>query len=86
MNAVTRELVRVPHVGDEILLCRDALVEVASPRPGSPTTWRYLAAGSRGRLIGWREREDDARAVMDVAGNEQRLVVFVREESVTPAS
>ncbi|HEY3801996.1 MAG TPA: hypothetical protein VGL61_05285 [Kofleriaceae bacterium] len=86
MNDVTRELVRIPHVGDEIFLARDALVEVASPRPGALPTWRYLAAGSRGRLIGWREREDDARAVMDVAGNEQRLVVFVREESVTPAS
>ena len=57
----------------------------ASPRPGAPPTWRYLAAGSRGRLIGWREREDDARAVMDVADNDQRLVVFVRETTVTPA-
>jgi hypothetical protein len=86
MNEVTRELVRSPHIGDEILLARDALVEVASPRPGAPPTWRYLAAGSRGRLIGWRDHRDDARAVMDVAGNEQRLVVFVREGSVTPAS
>ena len=86
MNDITCELVRSPHVGDEIRLCRDALVEVASPRPGAPPTWRYLAAGSRGRLIGWRERQDDARAVMDVAGNDARLVVFVRESSVTPAS
>jgi hypothetical protein len=86
MNEVTRELVRSPHVGDEIRLSRDALVEVASPRPGAPPTWRYLAAGARGRLIGWRERNDDARAVMDVAGNDQRLVVFVREDSVAPAS
>jgi len=104
MNDITCELVRSPHVGDEIRLCRDALVEVASPRPGAPPTWRYLAAGSRGRLIGWRERPAspaeaiesastteswsrcDARAVMDVAGNDQRLVVFVRESSVSPAS
>jgi hypothetical protein len=84
MNDITRELVRSPHVGDEIRLCRDALVEVASPRPGALPTWRYLAAGARGRLIGWRERQDDPRAVMDVAGNESRLVVFVRESSVTP--
>ncbi len=73
---------RLPHVGDEIFVCCDSLVEVASPNPGMPPTWRYLAAGSRGRLIGWRERPDEARAVVDVAGAENRLVVFVREASV----
>ena len=73
---------RLPHVGDEILVSCDSLVEVASPNPGMPPTWRYLAAGSRGRLIGWRERPDEARAVVDVAGAEKRLVVFVREASV----
>ena len=75
----------VPHVGEEIRLRRDALVEVASGRPGAPTTWRYLAAGSRGKLIGWRDRSDEARAVVDVAGGDKRLVVFVRETTVVPA-
>ncbi len=77
-----RENPRLPHVGDEITVSCDSLVEVASPNPGMPPTWRYLAAGSRGRLIGWRERKDDARAVIDVKGVETRLVVFVKEHSV----
>lgn len=74
-----------PRVGDEITLRHDALVEVASARPGAPPTWRYLAAGSRGKLIGWRDRKDESRAVVDVADAadaKRRLVVFVRETAV----
>jgi hypothetical protein len=74
-----------PHVGDEIRIERDALVEVAQSRPGAPATWRYLPAGSRGKLLGWRERRDDSCAVVDVAGEAKRLVVFVRETSVAAA-
>lgn len=85
MLEVTQELSFSPHIGDEILLARDALVEVASGRPGAPPTWRYLPAGSHGRLIGWRDRQDESRAVVDVGGSERRLVVFVRETTVTPA-
>ena len=62
-------------VGDNVLLRRDALVEVASSAPGAQQTWRYLAAGSRGKLIGWR---DPSCAVVDVANTDRRLVVFVR--------
>jgi len=80
-----REQPRLPHVGDDVLLRCDALVEVASANPGTPPTWRYLAAGSRGRLIGWRERPNESRAVVDVAGEAKRLVVFVREAAVSPA-
>ena len=74
-----------PHIGDEILVARDSLAEVASGKPGALPTWRYIAAGSRGRLIGWRDRnngDDGSRAVIDLAGGERRLVVFVREASV----
>ena len=85
MMDVTRELSFSPHIGDEILVARDSLVEVASGRPGAPPTWRYIAAGSRGKLIGWRDRDDVSRAVVDVAGAERRLVVFVREASVARA-
>lgn len=74
-----------PHVGDEIRLERDALVEVAQARPGAPATWRFLPAGSRGKLIGWRDRRDDVRAVMDVEGDGRRLVVFVQETTVATA-
>jgi hypothetical protein len=70
-----------PRVGAEIQLRRDALVEVARAMPGAPPTWRYLAAGSRGKLIGWRDR-DETCAVVDVRGTDRRLVVFVRETSV----
>jgi hypothetical protein len=85
MRTQTQELQGVPHVGDKIRLRRDALVEVASPRPGAPTTWRYLAAGSRGKLIGFRDRPSDpneSRAVIDIADTDRRLVVFVRETMV----
>ncbi len=76
---------RLPYVGDEVQLNRDALVEVASANPGMPPTWRYLAAGSRGRLIGWRERPDESRAVVDVVDSDHRLVVIVREAAVIRA-
>lgn len=76
--------IALPEVGDRILLSRDALVEVASTFPGAPKTWQYLAAGSRGRLIGWRDRSQSC-AVVDVDGAERRLVVFVRETSVEVA-
>lgn len=80
-----REHSRLPHVGDEVLLSCDALVEVASANPGMPPTWRYLAAGSRGKLLGWRERPNEQRAVVDVAGEDRRLVVFIRQAAVSPA-
>jgi len=76
--------IALPEVGDRILLSRDALVEVASTFPGAPKIWQYLAAGSRGRLIGWRDRAQSC-AVVDVDGGERRLVVFVREASVEVA-
>jgi hypothetical protein len=75
--------ISLPEVGDEILLRRDALVEVASVAPGAPPTWRYLAAGSRGKLIGWRDRTQSF-AVVDLQHAPRRLVVFVREASVEP--
>ncbi len=77
-----REHAPLPHIGDDVQLREDALVEVVSPNPGTPQTWRYLAAGSRGKLIGWRDRQDEARAVVDVEGPERRLVVTIRELAI----
>ena len=71
-----------PNLGEEIVLARDALVEIVSP--GSTPIWRYLAAGSRGRLIGWRARTTSS-AVVDVSSDDQHVVVFVREELVARA-
>jgi hypothetical protein len=91
-----------PRVGDVVVLSRDVLAEVARARPGSAPRWELVEAGTRGKLIGWRERHgEEPRAVVDVtappfggaAGRAQvpavdvdgprRLVVFVRERSVT---
>lgn len=77
---------RLPHVGDEVRLQCDALVEVASQHPGTPPTWRYLAKGARGRLIGWRDRSDQSHAMVDVTGEERRLIVFLREAAIRPGS
>ena len=77
-----REHAPLPHVGDDVLFGEDSLVEVVSAHPGTPPTWRYLAAGSRGKLIGWRDRSDQSRAVVDVEGSERRLVVTVREVAI----
>lgn len=72
-----------PRVGDEVFVPREVLAEVARAAPGVPPTWRHLDAGTRGKLIGWRDRPDEEpRAVIDVAGAERRLVVFVRERHV----
>src|SRR5262249_4868046 len=59
-----------PRIGDEIQLRSDALVEVATGAPGAPPTWRFLSAGSRGKLLGFRDRRDESRAVVDVVGTD----------------
>ena len=77
-----REHAPLPHIGDDVLLSEDSLVEVVSAHSGTPPTWRYLAAGSRGKLIGYRDRSDESRAVVDVEDAERRLVVTVREVAI----
>jgi hypothetical protein len=77
-----REHAPLPHIGDDVLLNEDSLVEVVSAHPGTPPTWRYLAADSRGKLIGYRDRSDESRAVVDVQDAERRLVVTVREVAI----
>lgn len=72
-----------PRVGDEVQVRCDLLVEVARATPGAPYTWRFVEAGTRGRLIGWRDREEAPRAVVDITGTERRLVVFVHDRHVT---
>jgi hypothetical protein len=74
-----------PRVGDEVVLRGEVLAEVARASQAAPPTWRSLSAGTRGKLIGWREREGETRAVVDVVGSERRLVVFIRDCHVTRA-
>jgi len=74
-----------PRVGDDVVARHDLLAEVARMRPGAPSRWELVEAGSRGKLIGWRERSgEEPRAVIDLHGG-RRLVVFVRECSVSRA-
>ncbi len=73
------------RVGDVIAVSRDVLVEIARTSSHAPPSWRFLPSGSRGKLIGWRERVgEQLRAVIDVEGVDQRLVVFVQEQHVAP--
>jgi hypothetical protein len=60
----------------------DVLAEIARQAPGLPPMWRYLPAGTTGKLLGWR---GESRAIVDVDGTERRLVVFVSLSAVTRA-
>jgi hypothetical protein len=56
---------------------------VAPPAaPGLPPTWRFLPAGTTGRLLGWRGA---TRAVVDIDDVDRRLVVFVRVDALVRA-
>ena len=68
-----------PRVGDQVRLRGDVLAEVARHAPGLPPTWRYLAAGTTGKLLGWR---GEGRAVIDVDGEHRRLVVFLGIDAI----
>src|SRR5262245_24693073 len=75
-----------PNVGESILFNRDALVEVARTSPGLPPTWRFLPAGTRGKLLGWRDREAESAAIVEVDGAERRLVVFLGQSKLSRAA
>lgn len=83
---VDQPLLFSPRVGDEVVVRYDVLAEGARSGPALPHIWRFLEAGTRGKLIGWRDRAGEpSRAVVDVIGAERRLVVFVGEHHVTRA-
>ena len=73
---------QAPRVGDQMSLRSDVLAEIARHAPGLPPTWRFLPAGTTGKLLGWR---GEARAVVEIEepdyGN-RRLVVFVKAERI----
>ena len=83
---VDQPLLFSPRVGDEVLVTHEALAEVSRVGKNAPSSWRLVEAGTRGKLIGWRDSEGEAsKAVIDLAGVERRLVVFVSERKVTRA-
>lgn len=71
-----------PRVGDQVFLASELLAEIARQAPGMPPMWRYLPAGTTGRLLGWR---GETRAIVDVDDVERRLVVFVSTDRVSRA-
>lgn len=71
-----------PRVGDHVTIGRDVLAELGREAAGLPPTWYCIPAGTHGKLIGWRDRDDDSRAIIDLVGTERRVVVFVGEGNV----
>jgi hypothetical protein len=83
---VEQPLLFSPRVGDEVLVTHEVLAEVSLVGKHAPAAWRLVAAGTRGKLIGYKDREGEPpRAVVDLAGVERRLVVFVTESKITRA-
>ena len=71
-----------PRVGDQVRMPGDVLAEIARHAPGLPPTWRFLPAGTTGKLLGWR---GEGRAVVDIDDSDRRLVVFVSSARITRA-
>ena len=74
-----------PRVGDQVRVRGDVLAEIARNAPGLPPTWRFLPAGTTGKLLGWRGEQ---RAIIDVESidtGDRRLVVFVSTSHITRA-
>jgi hypothetical protein len=71
-----------PRVGDQVFMGNELLAEIARQAPGLPPMWRYLPAGTTGRLLGWR---GEARAIVDIDDVDRRLVVYVSANHVTRA-
>ena len=81
---VDQPLLFSPRVGDEVLVLSDSLAEVSHTGKHAPVSWRLVEKGTRGKLIGWRDvANEPPRAVIDLAGVERRLVVFIGETKVT---
>lgn len=74
-----------PRVGDPVVVRRDVLAEIGRELPGLPPTWRFVPAGVRGKLLGWRDRSDDDRAIVAIHELDRRLIVLVSERHITRA-
>lgn len=80
------QLLFSPRVGDAVVVGRDALAEIARPHPGAPQSWWFLAAGTRGRLLDWRERSGaETRAVIELLGASRRTLAFVGASKIARA-
>jgi hypothetical protein len=70
-----------PRIGDEISVVRDALLQIQTPRR-APKTWRFIACGTRGRLVA---RHDDVGRVVLLDGPAAQHVTFIRDHAMTKA-
>ena len=68
-----------PRVGDIVTWPGDALVEVARSSPGLPPTWLCVPRGAEGKVLGYRDRNEESFAIVEINGFERRTVVYVRE-------
>ena len=62
---------------------RDTLVEVARSSPGLPPMWLCVPKGAEGKVLGYRDRNEESFAMVEVNALDKRTVVYVRESKVT---
>jgi hypothetical protein len=67
-----------PRVGEIVAVRGDVLAEVVRHARGAQPCWQFVAAGTRGKLLGWRA----ARAVVEI--EEHKLAFFLGATSITP--
>lgn len=59
--------------GEEVILVRDALLEIQVPRGRAPRTWCFVPRGTRARLVG---REQGVGRIVLMDGPLARAVAF----------
>jgi len=76
---VEQPLLFSPRIGDEVVVTSDTLAEVTRIGRNAPSSWRFVEAGSPGKLLGFQGE----RCAVELFGVERRVVVLVREGKVT---
>lgn len=76
---VEQPLLFSPRVGDEISITLDTLAEVTRQGRNAPSSWRFVEAGSGGKVLGFQ----GDRCVIELYGVERRVVVLIGEGKVT---
>lgn len=68
-----------PNIGDAVAIVRDVLVEFQPPRRRGPRIWRFLARGTRGRMISDHGKRELGRILVDESGE----IAFVHARNMT---
>jgi len=72
-----------PRVGDHVRVTGEVLAEVGREAAGLPPMWVAVPAGTNGKVLGWRDRAGEPRAIVELFGMQRRLVVFLSEPRIT---